>query len=146
MSTTEEKILIGVSRLRNLMFREMETHFREYGLTSAQFSVLEALYSKGQLTVGEIQEAILGTPGNVPVIVNNLVKAGYVTKNRDEKDRRVSRITLSKEGKDLMESMYPQPHQSWLEEILAPLTKEERKELAAMLIKSYQSIRRVQRS
>ena len=51
MSTTEEIILIGVCRLRNLMIREMENHFREYGLTSAQFSVLEVLYAKGDFVL-----------------------------------------------------------------------------------------------
>ena len=125
-----------------MMIREMENHFREYGLTSAQFSVLEVLYAKGELTVGEIQESILGTPGNVPVIINNLIKGGFATRTKDEKDRRVSRIALSPEGKQLMERIYPEPHQSWLEEILAPMAKEERKELEDMLVKTYQNIRK----
>lgn len=142
MSTTEDKILIGISRLRNLMHREMENHFREYGLTSAQFSVLEALYSKGELTVGEIQETILGTPGNVPVIINNLVKSGYVTRAQDEKDRRVSRITLSDTGRELVSSIFPQPHQAWLEDILAALSEDEKNELASVLVRSYQKIRK----
>lgn len=140
MSTTEEKILIGVSRLRNLMHREMESHFREYGLTSAQFSVLEALNSKGELTVGKIQELILGTPGNVPVIINNLVKDGYVTKTQDAQDRRVSRIALSDAGHELISSIYPQFHQAWLEDILDTLSEDEKKELASVLVRSYQKI------
>ena len=132
MSTTEEKILIGVSRLRNLMHREMESHFREYGLTSAQFSVLEALNSKGELTVGKIQELILGTPGNVPVIINNLVKDGYVTKTQDAQDRRVSRIAISDAGHELIKA--------WLEDILDALSEDEKKELASVLVRSYQKI------
>ena len=141
MSTTEEIILIGVSRLRNLMHREMENHFREFGLTNAQFSVLEALYSKGELNVGEIQEYILGTPGNVPVIINNLAKSGYVAKKQSETDRRIYKISLTDEGLKLMERIYPHPHQEWLEDILSVLSENERKELAAILLKSYKKIR-----
>ena len=143
MSTTEEKILIGVSRLRNLMHRAMERHFRENGLTSAQFSVLEALYSKGELKVTEIQEAILGTPGNVPVIINNLAKAGYVSKKQDAEDKRVSFISLTDSGRELIERIYPEQHQIWLEEILSPCSKEEKEKLSKLLIQSYNKVKRM---
>lgn len=133
MSTTEEKILIGVSRLRNLMHREMGRHFGEYNLTTAQFSILEALYSNGDLNVGEIQEKILGTPGNTPGVINTLIKSGYVAKKQDENDRRISRVSMTESGKELMASIYPHPHQEWLEEILSVLSKEEREVLAKAL-------------
>lgn len=141
MSTTEDTILIGVSRLRNLIHREMEKHFRKFGLTSAQFSVLEALYSKGELNVGEIQEYILGTPGNVPVIINNLVKSGYAAKKQSEKDRRISEISLTDEGMKLVKSIYPHPHQEWLEDIMSGLSKDEREELASVLRKCCRKIK-----
>ncbi|WP_235899151.1 MarR family transcriptional regulator [Suipraeoptans intestinalis] len=47
-------------------------------MTLSQFAVLEALYSKGDLTVGEVREKILSSVGTIPVIVNNLVGRGYV--------------------------------------------------------------------
>lgn len=141
MGTTEDNILIGISRIRNIMHRKMEGHFHEFGLTSAQFSVLEAIYSKGELNVGQIQESILGTPGNVPVIINNLVKSGYVVKKQSNQDRRISEISLTNLGRDLMASIYPHPHQEWLEEILSGLSRTERQTLATILIQSYQKIK-----
>ncbi len=140
MSTTEEVILICASRIRNLMHRELGRHFAEHGLTLAQFSVLEVLLAKGDLSVGEIQEKVLGTPGNIPGIINNLVKAGYVTKTPDEKDRRVSRVSMTEAGRELLAGIYPHPHQEWLEEILSPLSADERKTLASTLLKSYQKM------
>ena len=40
--------------------------------------VLEALYSKGDMSVGEVRERILSSVGTIPLIVNNLVKMNYV--------------------------------------------------------------------
>ena len=50
----------------------------EYNLTFSQFMVLEALYSKGDMSVGEVRERILSSVGTIPLIVNNLVKMNYV--------------------------------------------------------------------
>lgn len=44
--------------------------FKKYGLTTSQFGVLVALYHKGSLSVGEVQEKILSTSGTIPVIWN----------------------------------------------------------------------------
>lgn len=60
----------------------------EYNLTLGQFAVLEALYHKGDLTVGQVQRAILSSSGTVPVIVGNLEKRGYLARQTDEADRR----------------------------------------------------------
>ena len=141
MSTVEEGIMIGASRLRNLLHRHMEGHFREHGLTSAQFSVLEALYAKGDLSVGDIQEAMLGTPGNVPVIINNLARDGFVTKYPGEKDRRVSMVRLTDRGRELMAGLYPHPHQEWLEEVLEPLSAQDRQDLAHLLARCVRKLR-----
>ena len=62
--------------------------------------VLEALYSKGDMSVGEVRERILSSVGTIPLIVNNLVKMNYIERLSDEKDRRVAMITESMEVLD----------------------------------------------
>ncbi len=107
MSTQEEKLLIAVSRLRNVLFRDLDAVFSSNGLTITQFAVLEALYNKGSLNVGDIQRLILGTSGNVPLVIKNLEKESLVSRKKSEKDGRISIIELTEKGHNLVAKVYP---------------------------------------
>ena len=72
-------------------------------LSIAEFHTLECI-GDGQdnrRTVGEIAEALDVTVPTVTVCVNKLVKKGYVTKTRSEKDARVAIIELTREGRKM---------------------------------------------
>lgn len=72
-------------------------------LSIAEFHTLECI-GQGEAcsrTVGEIAEALRVTVPTVTVCVNKLVKKGYVTKTRSEKDARIAIITLTPEGKKM---------------------------------------------
>ena len=72
-------------------------------LSLAEFHTLECI-GQGEdhsRTVGEIAEALGVTVPTVTVCVNKLVKKGYVTKTRSEKDARIAIIELTPEGKKM---------------------------------------------
>ena len=72
-------------------------------LSIAEFHTLECI-SQGEdcrRAVGEIAEALGVTVPTVTVCVNKLVKKGYVTKTRSEKDARIAIIELTPEGKKM---------------------------------------------
>lgn len=132
MSSINQKIIIGSSRMRNELHRELEKVFLKFDLTTTQFAILEVLYSHGDLLVGEIQVKILSTPGNVPVVIENLKKKGLITKQQKDKDRRCSIISLTESGKELVKKILP-IHDNRLDELLAGYTEEEK----AMLVKLF---------
>ena len=68
------KILIGLHRNVNTLHKKTSKIAAEYNLTFSQFMDLEALYSKGDMSVGEVRERILSSVGTIPLIVNNLKK------------------------------------------------------------------------
>ena len=72
-------------------------------LSIAEFHTLECIGGgeDGRRTVGEIAEALDVTVPTVTVCVNKLVKKGYVTKTRSEKDARVAIIELTREGRKM---------------------------------------------
>lgn len=59
-------------------FRTIDTTvsetFKADGLTPTQFSVLDVLYSKGPMKIGELLESILATSGNMTVVIRNMEK------------------------------------------------------------------------
>ncbi len=108
MEKIELKIFIGMSRALNKINRATNKVYTKYGLTSGQFAVLEALYHKGELSVGEVQDKILSTSGTIPVIVKNLEKEGFLQKSNDESDKRRFILQITQKGKELMDIIYPE--------------------------------------
>ena len=88
------------------VLRVEEKSLRQVGggeLSIAEFHTLECIGSgeDSRRTVGEIAEVLDVTVPTVTVCVNKLVKKGYVTKTRSEKDARVAIIELTREGKKM---------------------------------------------
>src|SRR5690554_2841099 len=101
------RVLISLSRcFQSVRKRETEV-IREGGLTIAQFAVLEILYHKGDLRIGDIIEKTLATGGNMTVVIDNLEKEDLVSKYSDPDDGRASLISITDKGKRLIEKIFP---------------------------------------
>ncbi len=119
---------------------EHHIHQREYkwikenDLTTNQFGVLEALYVKGDLKIGQIIESVLSTSGNMTVVVKNLEKLGLVKRIQDPNDKRSTIISLTPTGRSKIEAILPQ-HYKNITEIFSILTDEEKEVLKTILKK-----------
>lgn len=103
----ELKIFIGISKLRKAIGCSIRKILLKYELTELQFAVLEAIFSKGDLTVGEVQERVLTTGGTIPVIVKNLEKKNYIVTEKHKTDKRKVVLKLTTEGRELIEEIFP---------------------------------------
>ena len=95
-------------------------------LSIAEFHTLECI-GRGKdcrRTVGEIAEALGVTVPTVTVCVNKLVKKGYVTKNRSDKDARIAIIELTREGRK-MNRLHRYFHEQMVLSISQEFTEEE---------------------
>lgn len=108
MEKDKLKILIGLHKNVKELDRRTLDIARRYGLSFSQFMVLEALYSKGNLSIGEVREAILSSVGTISLVVKNLEKMGYVKRKTDENDKRVSILYLTDEGRDVIDKVIPE--------------------------------------
>ncbi len=134
MAKTELKIIIGLHRVANTIDRQTSRIASEYDLTIGQFGVLEALYHKGDMTVGEVQEKILSSSGTIPLIINNLAKRGYLVRVQDKNDRRRCILHLTQKGQELISQVYPE-NEAKIIEMMAAWTDEEKTQLAVLLKK-----------
>ena len=81
------KTLIVFHKAERLI-RASEAHiFKKHQLTPTQFSVLETLYSKGDLRIQDLIDSILATSGNMTVVIRNMVRDGWITRETDPEDR-----------------------------------------------------------
>ncbi len=127
------KTVIALSRSINLHNRAALEVFRKYGLTIAQFGVLEALYHKGPMKIGEITEKILSTAGNMTVVIQNLERNGLIDCRQHPIDRRARLVFLTDQGANILQELFP----SYLEvvrNVFSPLSDEE-KQIVTRLLK-----------
>lgn len=77
------------------------------GLTVSQFGALETLLHRGPLCQSELAAKLLKSGGNITLVVDNLEKAGWVTRQRDERDRRFITVALTPEGRSFIADLFP---------------------------------------
>lgn len=127
-------VYISMSRVINTLRRENNKLILKYNLTLGQFAVMEALYSKGRLSTGEVMEKILTTSGNIPVIVKNLEKDGFITRDQAESDKRRFILDLTEKGKDLMDEIVPE-NLKFMDELISLWDDDDKEELIILMNK-----------
>ena len=103
----EFKAVIGIMRASNLLVDDLKKTLKNYPINTTEFSVMEFLYSKGEKSIQEIRDRILLASGSATYVVDNLEKKGYVNRIINETDKRVTYIKLTREGKDLINNIFP---------------------------------------
>ena len=132
---TALKLFVVMSRSLNavtgyVMKDEMEKH----GITPTEFAILEALYHKGPLLLGEVQRKILVTSGGITYLVDRLVEKGLVKREQCPEDRRARYAVLTPAGQVLIKKIFP-AHAARIEQAMAGLTQAEQREATALLRK-----------
>jgi len=94
-------------------------------LTITQFSVLEALLHCGAMCQKELAEKLLKSGGNITLVVDNLEKAGWVVRKREEHDRRFILVSLTEEGQKFIADLFPKVARSITREFSALTTAEQ---------------------
>lgn len=130
----EMKILIALHRTINKIDKKTIKLANNTGLTFGQFMVLEALYSKGDMSIGEVMDKILSSVGTISVIVKNLEKVGYVEKIPYEEDKRVTMLHLTDDGREVIEKVIPRNNDMIVDSFLM-LTEDEKESLLLILKK-----------
>ncbi|MGL5540251.1 MAG: MarR family winged helix-turn-helix transcriptional regulator [Erysipelotrichaceae bacterium] len=68
-------------------------------LTMGEVHLLESIDKSEEKTVGSVAKVYGVTLGTATVGIDKLVKKGFVTKTKDEKDKRIVRVNLTQIGK-----------------------------------------------
>ena len=103
-----------------------------HGLTLAEFGMLEALYHLGPMPLGEVQRRILVSSGGVTYLADSLESRGLIRREPADRDRRIRIATLTDEGREMIEKIFPE-HAARLEEAMAGLSPEEQERAATLI-------------
>lgn len=74
------------------------TEFKD--ITTNDMHIIDVIGLNQKKNMSGVAKALSVTMGTLTISINNLVKKGYVTRVRSEKDRRIVYVELSKRGVD----------------------------------------------
>jgi len=107
LDVTPLHILSRVSRLARHLDRDRGSAFAEHGLEGWEFDVLSALRRAGvpyQLSPGQLVTQTQVTSGTMTNRVDRLALRGLVGRGPDPTDRRGVKVTLTREGRSVVDS------------------------------------------
>ncbi len=126
------KAWVVLARAYLAISRQVTADVARFGLTASEFGILEALYHRGPLLLGDLQKKILVTSGGVTYLVDRLAAKGLVTRENFPGDKRSRFAVLTPEGSALIKQIFP-GHAKRLAKVLGALTPKEQKRLSGML-------------
>ena len=126
------QLIIAMARALQALEQGARTQLAECDLGMTEFAVLEVLYHKGALPLGEVRDRILVTGASTTYVVKKLEERGLLRRRACVEDQRVVFGELTPKGKTLMDRVFPL-HVKRLQELMAPLSVAEKREAARLL-------------
>jgi MarR family 2-MHQ and catechol resistance regulon transcriptional repressor len=126
------KLWVVLSRAHASIYAHAVAHAADHGLSLAEFAILEALYHRGRMVLGEIQRRILVSSGGITFLVDRLAEKGLVVRQECPEDRRAKYVALTRDGTRLIRELFPS-HARTLAQAMKGLSNEEQREAARLL-------------
>jgi MarR family 2-MHQ and catechol resistance regulon transcriptional repressor len=130
--TATLQLVIALSRAFQALERGVRPQLAEHRLGLTEFAVLEVLYHKGVLPLGDIRDRILVTGASTTYVVKKLEDRGLVRRRTCAEDQRIVFGELTPKGRALIDEVFP-AHVDRLREVTAGLSVSQKREASRLL-------------
>jgi MarR family 2-MHQ and catechol resistance regulon transcriptional repressor len=131
-TATALKLWIVLARAAFAVGEVSKADIQRHDLTPAEFGILEALYHKGPMLLGEVQKRVLVSSGGITFLVDRLAKRGLVERQECPSDRRARYAALTKQGAQLMRDTFPS-HAAAIRDAMAGLGIADQRSVTTLL-------------
>ena len=139
----QEPAALLIAAIRRRMKQVVGAQVRAYGLSPAQFWILNRIFEGEGLSLRELASSLHMDQPTASRVVSTLAKNKLVRMEGDPVDRRRGRLVLTARGRSLADKLHPVAHQT-RSAVEAPLTTAERETLRALLAKALSHIETVE--
>jgi MarR family 2-MHQ and catechol resistance regulon transcriptional repressor len=122
---------VKLARATETFGARLGARLAERGIGHTQLGVLDALVHLGSMPIAELGAKLLRSPGNMTAAIDRLEEQKLVERVRDEADRRVIHVRLTREGKALIDDVLP-GHVAEIAAAMSVLTAAEQETLASL--------------
>ena len=126
------KLFVVLQRCASAVSGHVERSAVLEDLSETEFGILEALYHKGPLLLGDVQKKILLSSGGVTYAIDRLVDKGLVERRECASDRRARYAALTPKGSEVMDRVFPS-HAEAIEQVMSTLTPREQDQAIELL-------------
>lgn len=121
------KLMIHMLGNSNRLTQELNRRMKQdLSLTLAKYDVLTAisLSENGGITMSNLSRELSVSNANVTGMITRLLKDGFVLKKAFPSDRRIYGVTLTDEGKVMLEKA-TEKHEFWIKKLMASIDDDE---------------------
>lgn len=132
ISEDSRNVLDAIRRIVQVLRKTAQTAEKKVGLSAAQLFVVRKLAETQMLSVGELAQRTATSQSSVSEVVQRLVTAGLVSRQRSARDARSVELTLTETGRELA-ARSPAAVQDSVLEALNRMNPADRKQLSRLL-------------
>jgi DNA-binding MarR family transcriptional regulator len=101
-------LLVALLLVQSLLERRSEAFFQPFGLTSAQFNILNLLgHREGRMDQAKLVDLLLVGKSSISIVLNRMVRDGLVKRGEHSRDRRQVVLLLTAKGRALWRKISP---------------------------------------
>ncbi|HEV2146745.1 MAG TPA: MarR family transcriptional regulator [Longimicrobiaceae bacterium] len=126
------KLWVVLSRAHAAIEAHAVAQVARHGLTLTEFGIMEALFHRGPMLLGEVQRRILVSSGGITYLVDRLERKGLVERRECAEDRRARYAALTERGETVIREIFPE-HAQHLEHALGGLDAAEKEQAIRLL-------------
>lgn len=117
----EHDLLVGLLLVQGLLERRSEGFFGSFGLTAAQFNILNLLaHHDGPLEQAALVDRLLVGKSSISIVLNRMVRDGLVNRAEHPEDRRRTLLKLTALGRSTWRRIGPS-YEAGVKEVFADL-------------------------
>jgi MarR family 2-MHQ and catechol resistance regulon transcriptional repressor len=119
--TEPHDLLVALLLVQNLLERRSEAYFLPFGLTGAQFNILNLLaYRQGRMDQSDLVDLLLVGKSSISIVLNRMVRDALVKREEHPRDRRQTVLLLTAKGRALWRKISPR-YEAGVEEVFGAL-------------------------
>lgn len=128
------KLFVTLSKAYKTTMDKAVKDMKRHGVSPSEFMILEVLYHKGPIPLQQIGDKLLVTSGSVTYNIDKLEARGLLTRNPSVDDRRIIFATLTEQGRELFDHIFPK-HAAVIHDLTSHLELEEKERMIELLKK-----------
>ena len=130
----ETEAILNLQRTMDVLGRQMDALLKPFGVSATQYNVLRILRGAGAagLKCSEIGERMVSHDPDITRLLDRIEKRGFISRAREEKDRRIVRTKVTAAGLELVQRM-EKPLETGVRQLLGHLGTGRLKQLIELL-------------
>jgi MarR family 2-MHQ and catechol resistance regulon transcriptional repressor len=124
--------MVTYSKLSYQFMDKLGNDLESRGMQPTIYTVLAHLNNEGRSKTQKLAEVAVISSGTITHHINKLVSLDYVTKTKDDKDKRISWIDITPKGRKVFKEVHEE-HLKYLENLLSVFNDKEKEEMIKQL-------------